>query len=177
MWLNNLLLRWVLIMKLLSTVVPAADCCSSRIFQFKESTDTFTDDDYNNSNGRSNNIVTRRNLSQERVMSSSDKQFYRTMFMSKCSPLFELHYCLNGGRCFNYTIANYTSPSCECSEGYFGERCEVKTLSENYYRRPKISTANVCCGALAASILSSFVLYFCHIKCSNLFLRLNFDDG
>ncbi|KAJ6641039.1 Protein spitz [Pseudolycoriella hygida] len=49
-----------------------------------------------------------------------------------CIEPYDTHFCLNGGRCFNVTVASYSLPSCECAEGFMGERCEQKYLSRSY---------------------------------------------
>lgn len=49
-----------------------------------------------------------------------------------CSYEFEENYCLNGGKCYNYTIEQFYIPSCECAEGFMGERCENKYLIGSY---------------------------------------------
>lgn len=43
-----------------------------------------------------------------------------------CSYEFEENYCLNGGKCYNYTIEQFYIPSCECAGDFMGERCESK---------------------------------------------------
>lgn len=49
-----------------------------------------------------------------------------------CIEPYDTHFCLNGGRCFNITVATYSFPSCECAIGYMGERCERKYLNRSY---------------------------------------------
>ncbi|XP_058064255.1 protein spitz-like [Anopheles bellator] len=88
------------------------------------------------------------------------------MRMGRCSPLFEENYCLNGGQCYNFTIANSTMPTCECADGYMGERCESKYLDGTYLsmRKPKIQieTAGVYYGAFLTLMVVLGVFYYLH---------------
>ncbi|XP_053678161.1 protein gurken-like [Anopheles nili] len=88
------------------------------------------------------------------------------MRMGKCSQLFEENYCLNGGKCYNFTIANSTMPTCECADGFMGERCESKYLDGTYLsmRKPKvhIETASMYYGAFLAMIVVLAVFYYLH---------------
>lgn len=49
-----------------------------------------------------------------------------------CIEQYEAEFCLNGGRCFNVTVASFSIPSCECATGFMGERCEQKYLNRSY---------------------------------------------
>ncbi|XP_050098964.1 protein gurken-like [Anopheles aquasalis] len=88
------------------------------------------------------------------------------MRMGKCSQLFEDNYCLNGGQCYNFTIANSTMPTCECADGFMGERCESKYLDGTYLsmRKPKIQieTAGMYYGAFLAMMVVLGVFYYLH---------------
>ncbi|XP_055632779.1 uncharacterized protein LOC129773215 [Toxorhynchites rutilus septentrionalis] len=88
------------------------------------------------------------------------------MRMGKCSQLFEENYCLNGGKCYNFTIANSTMPTCECADGFMGERCESKYLDGTYLSMRKskihIETASICYGAFLALIVVLLLLYLVH---------------
>ncbi|XP_053683621.1 protein gurken-like [Sabethes cyaneus] len=88
------------------------------------------------------------------------------MRMGKCSLLFEENYCLNGGKCYNFTIANSTMPTCECADGFMGERCESKYLDGTYLSMRKskihIETASIYYGAALALIVVLILLYFLH---------------
>lgn len=88
------------------------------------------------------------------------------MRMGKCSQLFEDNYCLNGGQCYNFTIANSTMPTCECADGFMGERCESKYLDGTYLsmRKPKIQieTAGMYYGAFLAMMIVLGLLYYLH---------------
>lgn len=88
------------------------------------------------------------------------------MRMGKCSLLFEENYCLNGGKCYNFTIANSTMPTCECADGFMGERCESKYLDGTYLSMRKskihIETASIYYGAFLALIAVLVLLYFLH---------------
>lgn len=58
---------------------------------------------------------------------------------SNCTGGFEREYCLNSGVCFNFLIDNLiTLLMCECSHGYFGERCEEKFLEGTYSHRSRL---------------------------------------
>ncbi|XP_058126910.1 uncharacterized protein LOC131290842 [Anopheles ziemanni] len=89
------------------------------------------------------------------------------MRMGRCSQLFEENYCLNGGKCHNFTIANSTMPTCECADGFMGERCESKYLDGTYLsmRKPKIhiETASVYYGAFLALMVLLVVFYYLHL--------------
>lgn len=88
------------------------------------------------------------------------------MRMGKCSLLFEENYCLNGGKCYNFTIANSTMPTCECADGFMGERCESKYLDGTYLSMRKskihIETASIYYGAFLALIVVLVLLYILH---------------
>ncbi|XP_055529292.1 protein spitz-like [Wyeomyia smithii] len=88
------------------------------------------------------------------------------MRMGKCSLLFEENYCLNGGKCYNFTIANSTMPTCECADGFMGERCESKYLDGTYLSMRKskihIETASIYYGAFLALIMVLILLYCLH---------------
>uniref|UniRef100_A0A2M3ZEN0 Putative secreted peptide n=1 Tax=Anopheles braziliensis TaxID=58242 RepID=A0A2M3ZEN0_9DIPT len=96
--------------------------------------------------------------------SGGDKE--QQMRMGKCSQLFEDNYCLNGGQCYNFTIANSTMPTCECADGFMGERCESKYLDGTYLsmRKPKIQieTAGMYYGAFLAMMVVLGVFYYLH---------------
>lgn len=52
---------------------------------------------------------------------------------SNCTGNFEKAYCLNKGVCWNFVIDyKITLLSCQCPDGYQGERCEEKSLSGTY---------------------------------------------
>ncbi|XP_050072255.1 protein gurken-like [Anopheles maculipalpis] len=98
-----------------------------------------------------------------RVGNAKDQLLMR---MGKCSQLFEENYCLNGGKCYNFTIANSTMPTCECADGFMGERCESKYLDGTYLsmRKPKIhiETASMYYGAFLAMMVVLAVFYYLH---------------
>ncbi|XP_055707605.1 U18-myrmicitoxin-Mri1a-like [Phlebotomus papatasi] len=91
--------RIVLFVAVLSAVFPVIDTCSSQ--------------------------QRRKNSSVNPVRSPTAPP---TIF-SDCSTIYSSVYCLNGGRCFNYTIGHLHLPACQCPEGFMGERCELKYLS------------------------------------------------
>lgn len=45
-----------------------------------------------------------------------------------CTGQFLTDFCLNKGRCFRYPVGNQSFFSCECADGYVGERCESKSV-------------------------------------------------
>ena len=49
-----------------------------------------------------------------------------------CPPAYATYYCLNGATCFTVKIAESLMYSCECSDGYMGNRCEFKDLDGSY---------------------------------------------
>ncbi|XP_073822559.1 gurken [Musca autumnalis] len=74
----------------------------------------------------------------------------RDVLSIPCTGQILTEFCLNGGRCFSYPIGNHTFPSCECADGYEGERCEWKTVNGVVVAtstldsdQPKIRTARV----------------------------------
>lgn len=54
---------------------------------------------------------------------------------NRCIGLHEEAFCMNGGKCSNYTMPNAPAMmilSCECAEGFMGERCESKYWEGTY---------------------------------------------
>lgn len=54
---------------------------------------------------------------------------------NRCLGLHEEAFCMNGGKCLNYTMPNAPAMmilSCECAEGFMGERCESKYWEGTY---------------------------------------------
>ena len=49
-----------------------------------------------------------------------------------CTGQFLTDFCLNGGRCFRVPMGNQSLFSCECADGYVGERCESKSVNGEY---------------------------------------------
>lgn len=107
--------------------------------------------------------VDERQQQQQQQQGANKDQLMR---MGKCSLLFEENYCLNGGKCYNFTIANSTMPTCECADGFMGERCESKYLDGTYLSMRKskihIETASIYYGAFLALIAVLVLLYFLH---------------
>lgn len=103
---------------------------------------------------------------QQQPQPNSGANKDQLMRMGKCSLLFEENYCLNGGKCYNFTIANSTMPTCECADGFMGERCESKYLDGTYLSMRKskihIETASIYYGAFLALIAVLVLLYFLH---------------
>ncbi|TMW48554.1 hypothetical protein DOY81_006366, partial [Sarcophaga bullata] len=67
-----------------------------------------------------------------------------------CTGQFLTDFCLNGGRCFRVPMGNQSLFSCECADGYVGERCESKSVNGVFVptsaldnRKPKILTARI----------------------------------
>ena len=102
----------------------------------------------------SNNDSERRTISNYDEHEEDKNQMIR---MKKCSQLFEESYCLNRGKCFNFTIGSSTMPTCECADGFIGERCEEKYLDGSYI--PKIRIANIYCGSFLALVSVIMILY------------------
>lgn len=46
-----------------------------------------------------------------------------------CTGQFLTDFCLNGGRCFRVPMGNQSLFSCECADGFVGERCESKSVN------------------------------------------------
>lgn len=65
---------------------------------------------------------------------------FHSLHTLECNEAFDEVYCLNGGRCFNVTVATYSFPSCECATGYMGERCDRKYLDRSYNPEHYIKT-------------------------------------
>lgn len=49
-----------------------------------------------------------------------------------CTEPMATVYCLNGGHCYNYSVAAFAFPSCRCAVGFLGERCENKYPERSY---------------------------------------------
>ncbi|XP_075149120.1 gurken [Haematobia irritans] len=74
----------------------------------------------------------------------------RDVLSFSCTGQFLTEFCLNGGRCFRYPVGNHSFFSCECADGYVGERCESKSVNGVFVptstldiKQPKILTARV----------------------------------
>ena len=55
--------------------------------------------------------------------------------INRCLGLHEEAYCMNGGKCLNYTMKNVPAAmflSCECADGFIDERCETKYWEGSY---------------------------------------------
>lgn len=65
----------------------------------------------------------------------------RDVLSYECLGNFLTDFCLNGGRCFRYPIANHSFYSCECADGYVGERCESKTIINELHMPASITLA------------------------------------
>lgn len=50
-----------------------------------------------------------------------------------CTGQFLTDFCLNGGRCFRVPMGNQSLFSCECADGYVGERCESKSVNGEFF--------------------------------------------
>lgn len=90
-----------------------------------------------------------------------------------CIEPYDVNFCLNGGRCFNVTVASYSIPSCECATGFMGERCEQKYLNrsynpENYMQADDIITSQNQSNVGEHKIVLSFdnvVMSICFVPC------------
>ncbi|XP_037916276.1 protein spitz-like isoform X2 [Hermetia illucens] len=151
-------LRWIIVFKMLSTVVPVAYCCSSRFFRHSEQP---TDYPVFRSTPSTSARPPRKNSSLEhRNMSEKDSKLIDSILHSKCTEEFDTLYCQHGGRCFNYTVANYSQPSCECKEGFIGERCEVKFVTQSSCASQKSALLAY---ASVQQLCSCFLHSFCTI--------------
>lgn len=66
--------------------------------------------------------------------------------LKPCIEPYDTNFCLNGGLCFNVTVASYSILSCECVIGFMGERCEQTYLHlfnnhENYMQADETFTS------------------------------------
>ena len=58
--------------------------------------------------------------------------------INRCLGLLDEVFCINGGKCINYTMRDVPTVlflSCECADGFMGERCESKYLEGTYKRK------------------------------------------
>ncbi|KNC29771.1 Protein gurken [Lucilia cuprina] len=84
-----------------------------------------------------------------------------------CTGQFLTDFCLNGGRCFRVPMGNQSLFSCECADGYVGERCESKSVNGVFVpssaldqRKPKILTARVVFSFPMLIFLTVIYLFF-----------------
>ncbi|KAK3914231.1 Protein spitz [Frankliniella fusca] len=85
-----------------------------------------------------------------------------------CPPAYAAWYCLNGATCFTVKIAESLMYSCECSDGYMGNRCEFKDLDGSYLpvrQRVVLERASVASGASIAVILVVVVCMAAYVHC------------
>lgn len=74
------------------------------------------------------------------------------LWRSECVADLASVYCLNGGSCFNYTIGNYSLPSCVCAEGFMGERCDHKYTNRSYGSKE--------CALVRIKLLNDYEIFF-----------------
>ncbi|KAK3913859.1 Protein spitz [Frankliniella fusca] len=75
----------------------------------------------------------------------------------ECPPEFNEVFCLNGASCFQIQIYDKSLIySCSCADGFFGSRCEYKSL-EGTYNTFMIETAGIA-GGVAIAVFLSFVV-------------------
>ncbi|XP_013101035.1 protein gurken [Stomoxys calcitrans] len=91
----------------------------------------------------------------------------RDVLSFACTGQFLTEFCLNGGRCFRYPVGNHSFFSCECADGYVGERCESKSVNGVIVptpgldaKPPKILTARVVFSFPMLIFLSVTYLFF-----------------
>ncbi|XP_065357126.1 protein gurken [Calliphora vicina] len=84
-----------------------------------------------------------------------------------CTGQFLTDFCLNGGRCFRVPMGNQSLFSCECADGYVGERCESKSVNGVFVpssaldnRKPKILTARIVFSFPMLIFLTVIYLFF-----------------
>lgn len=85
-----------------------------------------------------------------------------------CPPAYAAWYCLNGATCFTVKIAESLMYSCECSDGYMGNRCEFKDLDGSYLpvrQRVVLERASIASGASIAVILVVVVCMAAYVHC------------
>lgn len=173
--------QFVLIVFMISTIIVCADCCTSRIEFFTD----IVEDTIKNNKGVINHYQSDLKgynrpqeepeeppdkSNQNRKMNEHDRILLESV-RSECSTDFEEMYCLNGGRCFNYTFDDENFlPSCECYGEFQGERCEDKfTINSGIYgiHQKTISLAKVCIGSFLAGIIGSLIIYLICLAITN----------
>lgn len=85
----------------------------------------------------------------------------------ECVDILKWEFCLNGGRCFLYPILNHSLSSCECAEGFVGERCEAKSYEFIPRIRPRIALARFKGGPLVYGLAFVDVLFLIFLFCKN----------
>lgn len=85
----------------------------------------------------------------------------------ECVDFLKWEFCLNGGRCFLYPILNHSLSSCECAEGFVGERCEAKSYEFIPRIRPRIALARSKGGPLVYGLAVVDVLFLIFLFCKN----------
>ncbi|XP_055922381.1 protein gurken [Eupeodes corollae] len=85
----------------------------------------------------------------------------------ECVDFLKLEFCLNGGRCFLYPILNHSLSSCECAEGFVGERCEAKSYEFIPRIRPRLVLAKTRGGPLIYGLAFVDILFLLFLFCKN----------
>lgn len=85
----------------------------------------------------------------------------------ECVDILKLEFCLNGGRCFLYPILNHSLSSCECAEGFVGERCEAKSYEFIPRIRPRFVLAKTRGGPLVYGLALVDILFLLFLFCKN----------
>ncbi|XP_043201459.1 uncharacterized protein LOC122370161 isoform X2 [Amphibalanus amphitrite] len=128
-------LRHLLMLLLLSSVFRIADGCSSRA-----------------------------NPKPRGPSSPSTRRPSFTFNTEPCPPMYQAKYCLHGSRCFKVNIGHNPVYSCECTDGFMGQRCEYKD-PDGFYPRSRdaiVEQASIAGGAgvaLLVCLLLSGLLY------------------
>lgn len=78
-----------------------------------------------------------------------------------CNDRYRQFYCLNGATCFTVLISGSVLYNCECTTGYWGQRCEYKNLegtynTENFYLNAS-TASGVSIGIFMFVIIGGFV--------------------
>ncbi|XP_055857831.1 protein gurken-like [Episyrphus balteatus] len=107
--------------------------------------------------------------SQHQYEQQDDVQFklISEIVSLECVDILKLEFCLNGGRCFLYPILNHSLTSCECAEGFVGERCEAKSYEFIPRIRPRLVLAKTKGGPLVYGLAIVDVLFLLFLLCKN----------
>lgn len=106
---------------------------------------------------------------QTKFQQQNDIQFklINEIVSLECVDILKLEFCLNGGRCFLYPILNHSLSSCECAEGFMGERCEAKSYEFIPRSRPRLFLAKTVGGPLVYGLAAVDLLFLLFLFCKN----------
>lgn len=98
----------------------------------KESDDTEKNDSLSSIVQRPVSVIRKSNVDNTNLHLYTYNDVYYTIMKDvlsfACTGHFLTDFCLNQGRCFRYPVGNQSFFSCECADGYVGERCESKSV-------------------------------------------------